>query len=82
MVERRIELGRRYHRKAKMMKLKKKLATATGADREKILYKITRLSPMWTEESLKQAEAALAGTEMAKAAPKEPKKKAPVKKKS
>jgi hypothetical protein len=49
MVERRIELGRRYQRKAKMRKLKAKLATAKGEDREKILYKIKRLSPFWTE---------------------------------
>lgn len=49
MVERRIELDRRYHRKEKMRKLKAKLQTATGADRDKILYKIKRLSPFWTE---------------------------------
>lgn len=50
MVERRIELKRRYHRTIKMRKLKVKLAAAvTEADREKILYKIRRLSPMWTE---------------------------------
>jgi hypothetical protein len=48
-VERQIELRRRYHRKAKMRKLKTKLETATGADRDKILYKIKRLSPFWTE---------------------------------
>jgi len=48
MVERRIELDRRYMRKDKMFKLKKKLGTALGADREKILYKIKRLSPWWT----------------------------------
>ena len=48
-VERQIELGRRYHRKKKMAKLKTKLATAQGADREKVLYKIRRLSPWWTE---------------------------------
>ena len=49
MVERRIELDRRYTRKKKMKKLKAKLETATGADREKVLYKIRRLSPFWTE---------------------------------
>ncbi|MBY0512433.1 MAG: hypothetical protein K2P78_00810 [Gemmataceae bacterium] len=49
MVERRIELDRRYKRKDKMRKLKAKLETATGADRDKILYKIKRLSPFWTE---------------------------------
>jgi hypothetical protein len=48
-VERQIELRRRYHRKEKMRKLKAKLEGATGADREKLLYKIRRLSPMWTE---------------------------------
>jgi hypothetical protein len=77
MVERRIELDRRYHRKEKMRKLKKKLATATGEAREKVLYKIKRLSPFWTEESLKQAE-----TGTAPAAPKAEKKKAPPKKKA
>ncbi|HYH64273.1 MAG TPA: DUF6800 family protein [Urbifossiella sp.] len=48
-IERQIELGRRYHRKKKMDKLKVKLETATGADRDKVLYKIRRLSPFWTE---------------------------------
>jgi hypothetical protein len=49
MVERRQELTRRYHRKKKMRKLKNKLTTAQGADREKILFKIHALSPFWTE---------------------------------
>jgi hypothetical protein len=49
MVERRIELDRRYTRKKKMKKLKAKLESATGADRDKVLYKIKRLSPFWTE---------------------------------
>jgi hypothetical protein len=49
MVERRIELNRRYHRKKKMQKLKAKLATAQGSDRDKILYKIHSLSPFWKE---------------------------------
>jgi len=49
MVERRQELNRRYHRKIKRRKLKHKLTTAQGADREKILYKIHALSPLWTE---------------------------------
>ncbi|HEX4590717.1 MAG TPA: DUF6800 family protein [Gemmataceae bacterium] len=49
MVERRIELGRRYHRKEKVRKLKRKLAMAkTDGDREKILHKIRALSPFWT----------------------------------
>ena len=38
MVERKIELKRRYHRKEKMRKLKTKLAAAKNdADRDKIL---------------------------------------------
>jgi hypothetical protein len=49
MVERRIELDRRYTRKKKMKKLKEKLAGATGETRDKLLYKIRRLSPWWTE---------------------------------
>ena len=49
MVERRIELDRRYTRKKKMAKLKTKLETASGPERDKILYKIRRLSPAWTE---------------------------------
>jgi len=69
MVERRIELDRRYTRKKKMKKLKAKLETATGAERDKVLYKIRRLSPFWTEP----AEAA--------AAPEKPAEKKPGKKK-
>src|SRR5579862_5276959 len=49
MVERRQELSRRYHRKKKMRKLKSKLTSAQGSDREKILYKIHMLSPWWAE---------------------------------
>ena len=46
MVERRIELGRRYHRKEKMRKLKRKLAAAkTDGDKQKVLDKIKKLSP-------------------------------------
>ncbi len=81
MVERRIELDRRYHRKEKMRKLKAKLQTATGADRDKILYKIKRLSPFWTEASLTQTQAAPAAAPKAEEA-KEPKKKAPPKPKA
>lgn len=56
MVERRIELNRRYHRKKKLAKLKSKLAAAkTGGDREQLLRKIRLLSPWWTEA--KPAEA-------------------------
>jgi len=50
MVERRSELRRRYHRKGKMLKLKRKLALATDSrEREKILRKIHLLSPEWVE---------------------------------
>jgi hypothetical protein len=56
MVERRTELKRRYHRTKKVRELKAKLATAAGPDREKILYKIKRLSPFWTEASLTQTK--------------------------
>jgi hypothetical protein len=50
MVERRIELNRRYHRKKKLAKLKTKLATAKeGREREQILQKIKALSPWWKE---------------------------------
>ena len=48
MVERRMELKRRYHRKKKMAKLKKKLETVTSdADKTKLLFKIHCLSPDW-----------------------------------
>lgn len=79
MVERRIELDRRYRRKDKMRKLKVKLQAATGADRDKILYKIKRLSPFWTEASLTQGQAPVAPQAEE---PKEPKKKAPPKPKA
>ena len=50
MVERKIELRRRYARKAKMKKLKAKLAAATDSrEKDKILQKIHRLSPWWKE---------------------------------
>lgn len=83
MVERRIELDRRYHRKGKMRKLKAKLVTATGEDREKILYKIKRLSPFWTEASLTQGLVTAKGG-VSTGAPGEeaPRKKAPPKKKA
>jgi hypothetical protein len=49
MVERRMELKRRYHRKHKLKKLKSKLAAAKdGREREHILRKIHLLSPWWT----------------------------------
>ena len=50
MVERKIELNRRYHRKKKMRKLKAKLATAKeGREKETLLRKIHILSPWWQE---------------------------------
>lgn len=48
MVERRIELNRRYHRKQKLRKLKTKLAAAKdGSKKDAILRKIHLLSPWW-----------------------------------
>ena len=55
-IERQIELGRRYHRKKKLTKLKAKLETATGETRDKVLYKIRRLSPWWTEPAKDDAK--------------------------
>ena len=50
MVERRIELNRRYSRRKKLRKLKARLAAAKdGREREAVLLKIRRLSPWWTE---------------------------------
>jgi hypothetical protein len=50
MVERRMELKRRRHRKEKMRKLKTRLARAKDPrDREVILHKIHLLSPFWQE---------------------------------
>ena len=50
MVERRMELKRRYHRKKKLRKLKTKLATAKeGREKEGLLRKIHLLSPWWSE---------------------------------
>ncbi len=54
MVERKVELRRRYSRKKKMRKLKAKLATASGSEKEKILYKIRCLSPWWEEPADEQ----------------------------
>jgi hypothetical protein len=56
-VERQIELGRRYHRKSKMRKLKAKLEGATGEVRDKLLYKIRRLSPFWVEPPKEEPKA-------------------------
>lgn len=48
MVERRMELDRRYHRKKKMRKLKTRLEAATNdADKAKIVAKIRKISPDW-----------------------------------
>ena len=80
MVERRTELDRRYRRKKKMKKLKAKLTAGSG-DRATILAKIKRLSPFWTEEALKAANAPQAAAPKDEA-PKEPKKKAPPKPKA
>ncbi len=81
MVERRKELDFRYTRKKKMKKLKAKLATP-GSDREKILAKIKRLSPFWTEAGA--ASGTTAATAKPPAEPKvakadEPKRKGPPK---
>ena len=73
MVERRIELKRRYHRKAKMRKLKLRLAQAkTDGDRSKYLTKIKMLSPFWTPPDAAPAAAAApaAKPEKPKRAPK------------
>jgi hypothetical protein len=58
MVERRMELRRRYHRKGKMRKLKSRLAQAkTDGDRSKFLTKIKMLSPFWTPADAASADA-------------------------
>ena len=50
MVERRSELKRRRHRRKKMLKLKSRLAAAKdNREREQILKRIRRVSPLWTE---------------------------------
>jgi hypothetical protein len=50
MSERKTELKRRRHRRHKLLKLKARLsATKEARDRELILKKIQRLSPLWTE---------------------------------
>jgi hypothetical protein len=56
MVERRIELDRRYSRKKKMRKLKGKLAAAKDHRvKEELLRKIHLLSPEWKEPAPAQA---------------------------
>ena len=48
MVERKMELRRKRSRRAKMSKLKDKLAKAkTGGDKDATLKKIHRISPWW-----------------------------------
>ena len=50
MVERKMELKRRYHRKKKLAKLKAKLASVKeGREKENLLRKIHILSPWWSE---------------------------------
>ena len=50
MVERKIELRRRRHRREKLLKLKSKLATTKEpGKREEILKKIHVISPWWKE---------------------------------
>jgi len=73
MVERKMELKRRYHRQKKVRELKGKLATAAGPDREKIVYKIKRLSPFWTEASLTQNKQTAATASTAERKPSRPK---------
>ena len=57
MVERRIELDRRYRRKAKMTKLKAKLAHAKDdKEKDKVLTKIRAISPWWEVEQARAAK--------------------------
>jgi hypothetical protein len=49
MVERKIELRRRRKRGEKLDKLKTKLASASGKDRDEVLKKIHKISPWWAE---------------------------------
>jgi hypothetical protein len=50
MVEKKIELRRTRSRRAKLAKLKDKLAKAkTGGERDAALKKIHRISPFWKE---------------------------------
>jgi hypothetical protein len=50
MGERRSELNRRRHRRRKILKLKSRLGAAKDArERDLIIKKIHRLSPLWTE---------------------------------
>jgi hypothetical protein len=48
VVERRIELNRKYRRKAKLKKLKSRLATAKDThEKEKLLVKMKKAHPPW-----------------------------------
>jgi hypothetical protein len=50
MSERKSELKRRRHRRAKVLKLRSRLSrTKEARDRETIIKKIRRLSPLWVE---------------------------------
>jgi hypothetical protein len=50
MGERRSELNRRRHRRRKILKLKSRLGAAKdGRERDLIVKKIRRLSPLWTD---------------------------------
>lgn len=70
MVERRMELDRRYHRKKKMAKLKARLAAAKDdKTRDAVLGKIRLISPFW-KESAAPATAAPKATKAAKTAAK------------
>ena len=56
MVERKIELKRRQHRKKKMRKLKARLAAAKDSrEKEQVLRKIHNLSPWWQEPAAEKA---------------------------
>ncbi len=69
MVERRMELKRRYHRKKKMAKLKARMAaTKDNSKKEHLLQKIHLLSPWWRPEGTAKAEPAA----KAEASPRKP----------
>lgn len=78
MIERQTELKRRHHRKLKMRKLKAKLGTTSGEARTAVLHKIKKLSPTWTEASLKPV--VKSDVPKADKPEKEPRRKAPAKK--
>jgi hypothetical protein len=52
MVERKSELKRRRHRRAKMRKLKARLVHAKDSrERDNVMRKIKALSPLWTPQA-------------------------------